>query len=136
MAKPFTKSFRTTTPDYRQPFTGRWILRMPDGGTRDPLVVRFEAALDHGLLSRLLEVRMDGDKAALSGEVEILDHETRWVFTPAKPWRAGFYRLLAGSELEDLAGNSFRSPFEVTADNPGPDFVGPTESVRFAIRTP
>ena len=41
-----------------------------------------------------------------------------WRFTPVSPWRTGTYRLVVGTELEDVAGNSVARPFEVDVTGP------------------
>jgi hypothetical protein len=88
-----------------------WTVRAPSARTRDPLVVSFPAALDHGLLVRGLGVRAGG--TVVAGDVSVSDGETRWTFTPDEPWRAGTYDLLALSILEDVAGNQIGRAFEV-----------------------
>ena len=40
-------------------------------------------------------------------------HETRWVFVPAEPWRAGEHTLEIAPHLEDPAGNRLGRAFEV-----------------------
>jgi hypothetical protein len=47
------------------------------------------------------------------GEVQTDAGDTRWLFAPAAPWRAGEYQLRAASILEDVAGNRIGRPFEV-----------------------
>ena len=44
--------------------------------------------------------------------------ETFWRFTPEVSWRRGPHRLTVGTELEDVAGNSVGSPFEVDLTSP------------------
>ena len=77
-----------------------------------PVRVTFPAPLDHGLLSRALGVRTAaGD--VIAGAVTLARDEREWRFTPDLPWRAGAYRLLVLSILEDPAGNRLDGPFEV-----------------------
>jgi hypothetical protein len=45
--------------------------------------------------------------------VTVTEAETVWRFVPDAPWGVGKYRLEIGTELEDVAGNSVASPFEV-----------------------
>ena len=52
-------------------------------------------------------------EGALGGDVTIEDAETRWMFTPREPWRAGQHQLLALDILEDVAGNQIGKAFEV-----------------------
>ncbi len=49
----------------------------------------------------------------IDGESAIEAHETRWLFTPAAPWRSGVYFLQALTILEDMAGNRIGRAFEV-----------------------
>jgi hypothetical protein len=41
--------------------------------------------------------------------------------TPARPWVAGTYALVASTIVEDLAGNQIGTPFEVTERGAVPD---------------
>jgi hypothetical protein len=54
----------------------------------------------------------------IAGEIKLGERETVWTFTPAKPWKAGAYQLVADTRLEDLAGNSLGRPFEVDVLRP------------------
>jgi hypothetical protein len=83
----------------------------PAAGNRNALAVTFPRPLDHGLLMRALGV-VRGD-VAIAGDVTVEDAETRWLFTPREPWRAGQYDLLALDILEDAAGNQIGKAFEV-----------------------
>ena len=50
-------------------------------------------------------------------------------FTPLEPWRAGDYRLVIDTRLEDVCGNRVGRPFEV-------DFFGPiTREIRIETVT-
>ncbi len=92
--------------------TASWMIEPPSAGSVEPLVVTFPEPLDHGLLLRALGVsRPDGE--SVEGRIEVAGDETRWLFAPDEPWRAGTYRLDALSVLEDLAGNQIGKLFEV-----------------------
>jgi hypothetical protein len=54
----------------------------------------------------------------VAGSLSVADEETTWRFTPDAPWRGGSYRLVVGTDLEDVAGNSVARPFEVDAFGP------------------
>ena len=56
---------------------------------------------------------VDARGEEVDGRIEVDTREARWRFTPDAPWVAGDYQLLVDDELEDLAGNSIRRPFEV-----------------------
>jgi hypothetical protein len=108
----FRKSFAVTAPDDTPPDPKAWKLAPPPAGTRAPLRVSFPEPMDHALLHRLVWVA-DARGRKVPGNVAVGDGETRWSFTPAKPWAAGPYNLVADTRLEDLAGNSIGRPFEV-----------------------
>jgi hypothetical protein len=113
----FRKRFRAGPPDETSPAPKTWAVRPPGPGTRDPLEVRFPEPLDRALLDRLMAVR-DASDRAVKGDISVSDEETIWRFTPDSPWRPGMYRLVIGTELEDVAGNSIARPFEVDAVGP------------------
>ena len=83
----------------------------------DRLEVRFPESLDRALLESLIWVE-NAEAKVVTGQISVVATETRWRFTPASPWQKGDYRLVVGSELEDLAGNSVARPFEVDAAGP------------------
>ena len=106
------REFRVGPADERPLDITSWRVAPPAAGTRDPLVVTFPEALDHGLLLRALGVARDGQ--ALAGR----DRDrarTRRVGASRRgtPWRAGSYQLVAFGMLEDLAGNRIGRAFEV-----------------------
>jgi hypothetical protein len=105
------RTFRVAAPDTRPIDTAAWKIQAPPAGSRDVLVVTFPEPLDRGLLMRALGVRRGS--AVVAGEAAVEDHETRWTFTPAAPWAAGGYDLLALDILEDPAGNQIGRAFEV-----------------------
>lgn len=75
------------------------------------LTLDFPEPLDHALLGRLIRVE-DASGATLAGHVAISRDETRWTFTPDRPWAAGDYVVRIDPALEDLAGNSLAGAFE------------------------
>jgi len=85
---------------------------VPQSGKADPLLVQFPESLDHALLQRMLWV-VDASGKRVDGTVRVGREETVWGLLPEKPWAAGAYRLTIDTALEDLAGNSIASPFEV-----------------------
>ena len=106
------KAFSVRAPDRESPDIQSWKLAPPREGSTDPLVVDLPEPLDHALLLRLLEVT-DGVGNRIEGRVQIDSRETRWQFTPRRPWSAGDYHLEIGTLLEDLAGNRVNRLFEV-----------------------
>ena len=111
--QPLKSEYRhefTVTRAIEKPLDQRdWKITVPGAGTRDPLVVTFPWALDHGLLRRAFDIL---GPAEISGEVAIADAERRWAFTPRNPWTPGDYSLLALTVLEDPAGNRLGRAFE------------------------
>jgi len=109
------KTFRVGPPDEGQPDLERWKLIPPAAGTPDPLSVRFDEALDHAMLERVLSVQTaDGDTVPGTASVEAGEQE--WRFRPEGLWTGGRYSLVVETTLEDVAGNSIGRAFEVAAD--------------------
>ena len=113
----FRKPLRAGPLDETSPDPTTWDIRPPAAETRAPLEVRFPEPLDRALLDRLIIVR-DAAGRPVPGRISVEGGETIWQFAPAEPWRAGDYRLVIGTELEDPSGNSVAQPFEVDAVNP------------------
>jgi hypothetical protein len=111
LQETFRKNFTVLAPDDQPPDSKTWKLKAPAAGSSQPLVVIFPKPMDHALLQRLVWVSGRGKR--LDGAIQVCDHETRWEFTPAQPWPAGKFDLVADRRLEDLAGNSIARPFEV-----------------------
>ena len=113
----FRRTFRAGPPDESMPDPRKWEVLPPRAGTRDQLEARFPEPLDRALLERLLNV-LDPEGREVAGAVVIAEAEKVWRFVPRDSWREGTYRLAVGSELEDVAGNSVASPFEVDLTTP------------------
>jgi hypothetical protein len=113
----FRKSFRVASPDDSSPDPQSWTVRPPRANTRDPIKVDFPEPLDRALLDRLITVQ-NAEGTVLAGTVSIVGEETVWKFTPSRAWSSGNYRLLIGTDLEDVAGNSVARPFEVDVSGP------------------
>jgi hypothetical protein len=113
----FRKTFRVGPPDDVSPDPKTWAIDAPRAGTRDALVVRFPESLDRALLERLIWVE-NAESKVVTGQTAAATAETSWRFTPASAWGQGAYRLVVGTELEDLAGNSVAQPFEVDVAGP------------------
>ncbi|MFV1995295.1 MAG: Ig-like domain-containing protein [Verrucomicrobiales bacterium] len=76
-------------------------------------MVDFGEPLDRALLLSRVGVEA-GDGRVVPGEIRLEQGESLWIFTPETAWVPGEYRLAAAGLLEDLAGNSLASPFEVS----------------------
>jgi hypothetical protein len=134
LGRDFRKDFTVTKADVRQPDPKRWRLFVPAGGSREPLVVKFDEPLDHALLQHVIEA-VDSMGKSVDGRISVNEKETRWSFQPTAPWVAGAYQLLVAATLEDLAGNSIARPFEVHLPSGRSAGVGETE-IPFRIRSP
>lgn len=117
LKETYRKHFRAVAAAEQPPDPKTWRVEAPPAGGRAPLAVRFPGPLDHALLGRMLRVT-DAAGREVAGTVTVADGETRWRFTPARPWPAGDYRLAIDTALEDLAGNSIGRPFEVDVFHP------------------
>jgi hypothetical protein len=108
----FRRAFKAGPPDEKPLDPKAWQITTPPAGTDAPLTIAFPEPLDHGLLLRALGVLGPNGKP-MEGEVKVGTHELTWSFTPADPWKAGAYNVLAFAMLEDLAGNRIGRAFEV-----------------------
>lgn len=87
----------------------QWDVRWP-GSAGDQLVVRFGRSLDCALVERCLKV-VTGDGQLVPGNA-VLDRDAAiWTFTPAIELGTDC-SLHVHPDLEDLAGNSVRRPFD------------------------
>ena len=59
----------------------------------------------------------------LAGEIETSAAESVWSFVPSTAWEPGRYELVVPTILEDLAGNSLRSLFDVDLGDPPTEFA-------------
>jgi hypothetical protein len=112
LASDAHKTFRVGPPDDTPPDPTTWMTTVPGAGTRDPLTLTSPEPLDRALFGRLPTVH-DADGNVVPGAVAVEAEETRWRFTPDRPWVAGSYDVSVDKDLEDLAGNSIGRVFEV-----------------------
>jgi hypothetical protein len=123
----YRREFRAGDPIDQPLDPSKWRVEPPSEGTREPLVVSFPTPLDYGLMQRALAVwRADGE--AIEGEVFIDAEETRWRLVPRSPWRAGEYRFVSDTTLEDPAGNRIGRPFELKVSSGHPHDVRELEA--------
>ena len=119
LAMDFRKTFRAEAPDETQPDPKTWKIDRPSASTREPLTLTFPEPLDRALIESALAL-VDAKGEPVAGHLEVKANETRWEFTPEKPWAEGVYQLLIDGDLEDLAGNSIIHPFEVDVQRDTP----------------
>ncbi len=101
--------FQVGQADHESPKVSRWQIQAPKVGTREPLQVEFDEALDPAMLTSALQVWRDGGALTLT----VSNSGKRWSAAPKQPWTAGKYELRSDPLLEDLAGNNLTQPFEV-----------------------
>ncbi len=112
LEQDYKKPFTVAPADREPPSLETWKLAPPAAGTVAALTVTFPEPLDHALLLQLVRV-VTPARLPVAGRVRVDREETRWRFTPSRPWEAGRYDLEVGTVLEDLAGNTLDRPFEV-----------------------
>lgn len=133
LASEFRRAYRVGAADERALDTSAWRVASPAAGTREPVIVTFPEALDHGLLQRALGVTRTG--TAVPGEPQVEDRATRWRFAPRDAWQAGEYTLVVLPILEDVAGNRIGRAFEVASPGAAsPDEHSQPISLPFQIR--
>jgi hypothetical protein len=124
LGKDFRKPFKAVAAEARPVEPAGWTVQPPPADTREPLAVTAPKPLDHALFGRTVRV-LDAAGLAVEGDVSVTDRETRWQFTPRRPWAAGGYVLEVKSILEDVAGNRVGRAFEVDEDRPPSGTVPP-----------
>ncbi len=112
LEEAFRKEFRVLAPDDAIPDPKKWEVVAPPAATDVPVVITFPEPMDHALLQRCITV-LDPKGRKRLGKVTAKFQETRWEFEPEDAWEVGKYQLIVDTDLEDLAGNNLRRPFEV-----------------------
>jgi len=107
LQEEFRKPFRVGPADRTPPDPAKWLLTSPRAGTLNPLILDFRKSMDWALSLRLLDI------PGVAGTASVERNETQWRFTPDEPWKAGEYRLVVDTALEDLAGNRIGRAFDV-----------------------
>jgi hypothetical protein len=108
---PAERRYQVGPDERRRVDPGRWTVSPPASRTRQPLEVRFDRPLDHGLAARCLQVIGPGGQP-VDGVPESGPEERSWRLVPSQEWRDGAHRLLIDPVLEDLAGNSVSRVFD------------------------
>ena len=132
LAEEFRKEFRAAPADRVPPEVTAWRVTAPRPGSADPLVIDFPKPMDYALLQHLLEVM--GPREAIEGSIDVAREETEWRFTPRQAWKAGGYRVVVQTTLEDLAGNHIGRAFDVDTFERVTPVAGKTVEVRFRVR--
>lgn len=129
MTESARKEFTVGADDRNAVEPKRWKITSPVSGARTPLVIDFGEPLESALVEHSITV------SGVDGAVEISRNESRWMFTPTNPWKAGNFRLVVDRALEDLAGNRVGRVFDVdTFGRISKEITQETVSVPFRIR--
>jgi hypothetical protein len=129
LVEDFRKSFDVTGADRTPPDPKTWRVDAPRAGGSGPLVITFPKPMDFALLQH--EIAVEG----MNGTVAVGRGETEWRFTPERPWRAGEYRIVVRTTLEDLAGNHILRAFDVDVFDPiTPRVTAETVTLPLSIR--
>jgi hypothetical protein len=107
----FRKAFRGGPADRTPPDPKTWQLGAPKAATSEALVVDFPKPMDYALLGRLFGV--SDAHGSVAGTINIARQETELRFTPREPWKAGAYRLVFDTAIEDLSGNHVGQAFDL-----------------------
>jgi hypothetical protein len=110
------RHWRVGPDDIQGPSIAGWKLSSVRAGTRRPLVVTLDGpidALDAGYLAVT-----DDRGHRVPGQAHLSGGEATWAFTPAAPWHAATYGLVAHGTLEDASGNRLGNRFETAGPPP------------------
>ena len=130
MGKETVFTLAAVEADHTCPVPQRWLITAPKAGTRAPLTVAFDEALDPAMLHSALKIQSSAE--TVSGAIQVASEAKSWSFTPAESWKPGPHTLEIEPLLEDLAGNNLQHPFEVDRDQPMPPAQATT--LRFEVR--
>jgi hypothetical protein len=129
---PFRKSFSVGPPDDTPIDPVKWQITPP--APSQPLVVKLDKPLDRALLQRLVWV-VGPDGKRINGTIAVSAGERQWSFTPRGPWKAGDYRLVIDTRLEDPCGNRVGQPFEIDVFKPVQKTIdAKTVECRFTVK--
>jgi hypothetical protein len=134
LAETYRKTFSIGEADLIAPDPARWQLTPPKAGTVEPLVVRFDEAMDSALVRRLMWVETNKG-GVVEGRIELSDDDRCWNFTPAQAWSSGPGVVRIQTLVEDLAGNQIGKAFDVDVfENEAPGAKVREVSLAFAVK--
>jgi hypothetical protein len=123
----------TSKVDHECPQAARWTVSPPPLGMTEPLVLRFDEALDPAMLQSALRVRRAGSSELLQGHVQVQPNGLKWSFHLSHAWQPGEYEIVIDPAIEDLAGNNLLKPFEVDLSQSTPPTLKAAPPVRFSV---
>jgi hypothetical protein len=95
--------------DNEKPIIDSWAVKEPKLQSEENLQIHINEPMDY--LSTLNGLRLYLGSRPVTGGFEMIE-ENLIVFTPDNKWKKGKYQILVGSQVEDLAANSFERLFE------------------------
>jgi hypothetical protein len=122
LAAPHSFTFQATAADTTSPTPADWDLTQPQAGTRDPLAVSLDGAIDHLSLAYRLRI-LDDTGNPVAGRISLGEAEAQWIFAPDMPWQDTTHVLNVDPLLEDLAGNRMDAVFDLDLGTGGPSMV-------------
>jgi len=111
LVAPFHHAFAVVDPDRVAPDPRAFRIAAPRAGTREPVGVTFDEALDSALVQAGLAV-VDAAGAPIVGEGHAEPDGRSWSFVPARPWPTAELALALWPRLADLAGNELGRLFD------------------------
>lgn len=119
LGKDYKIPFRTSEENRQRIDLSRWKTKAPTAGTTQPLHLTFPQPVDHMSLQRFLKIT-DAAGQEVAGGITISKQEKLWSFHPHRPWQRAVYTITVDGQLEDVAGNTPRLPFDVDLTGPQP----------------
>lgn len=115
LGKRVELGLRVGAPERRALTPEDWEILAPNAGAYDPFTVAFDRVMDSGNVQRMLHLYgPDGQRVA----GQVTSDGGGWSLMPYRPWAAGQYRLEIDPDLEDVAGNTVRAPFDAKMGTP------------------
>ncbi len=129
MTETWTKSFVAGPDDRVSPDPSSWKISIPKKGTRAPVIIKFDEAMDPMTLVNYTEI-IDKDNSGVKGSYQLSQGSDQIMFYPVNNWKTGEYKIIFNPMIEDLAGNRFHRLF----DQEGPS--AEEEPVEIVIHIP
>lgn len=136
LGQSFEKMFHVVETDRTEVRPEEWQVYPPEGGSRQDLLVKFPAPLDHALVDRLIAVQT-ADGSIVPGQTTLHGGETEWFFSPRASWAPGDYYIRIDPNLEDVAGNNLLGPLDRQLDSAPPRGLGDSfHYISFSVAVP
>ncbi|NAS30576.1 hypothetical protein GTQ40_06310 [Flavobacteriaceae bacterium R38] len=111
LGKEYHKTLKVGKRDSNSPVITNWNIKIPQATTKEPMVIRFNEAMDAILATEVITVYTE-DEAIVNGTFSIENDEKTLLFTPDTAWKKGSYYFVVDAKFEDLAGNNLNRLFD------------------------